>query len=398
MVPPTHRAHLDDVERHVVRCRGKGAEFGLGRDHPTAGWHARPERERDVDEQLVFADRTRRFGRTPEVLRDTEQLGLRVADIQLGEAAPPEVPDRSIPGKAVLDLTHARHGRFIDGSLPVGHEWRVLPSSVNPAIARGAHRRDEKVDISTRCIAYAVSVLEFTILGLLKERPMHGYDLRKRIREEFGALENLSFGSLYPALGRLEGGGEIHALTADQTTAGIPVPFTGSLGGERAATVTRRATLAAAAAFGGRGTRARKIYEITPSGELLFDRLLESAAEKDDPRSFSLRLAFARHLSAPARTRLLERHQVELSRRLARANDALAAPARPIDRYQRSIAEHARDGIVADLAWVADLLAHELSMLNPTAPTGSRPRPQREIEPLTPVTAGTATRDGGTHD
>jgi hypothetical protein len=39
-----------------------------------------------------------------------------------------------------------------------------------------------------------------------------------------------------------------------------------------------------------------------------------------------------------------------------------------------------------------------LSMLNPTAPTGSRPRPQREIEPLTPVTAGTATRDGGTHD
>jgi len=225
---------------------------------------------------------------------------------------------------------------------------------------------------------------------------MHGYDLRKRIREEFGALENLSFGSLYPALGRLEAGGEIQALTAEPLPSGVPVPFTGSLGGERAATVTRRATMVAAAAFGGRGTRARKVYEITPSGELLFDRLLESAAEKDDPRSFSLRLAFARHLSPTARIRLLERHQHELSRRLARANEALATPVRPIDRFQRSIAEHVRDGIVADLAWVGELLAIELSMLNPTIPTGGRPREQRETEPLASVTAPAAARDGGT--
>src|ERR1017187_8073749 len=29
-------------------------------------------------------------------------------------------------------------------------------------------------------------VLELAILGLLKEHPMHGYDLRKRMREDFG--------------------------------------------------------------------------------------------------------------------------------------------------------------------------------------------------------------------
>ena len=40
---------------------------------------------------------------------------------------------------------------------------------------------------------------------------MHGYDLRKRLREQFGPLEHLSFGSLYPALSRLERSGAVEA-------------------------------------------------------------------------------------------------------------------------------------------------------------------------------------------
>jgi DNA-binding PadR family transcriptional regulator len=238
-------------------------------------------------------------------------------------------------------------------------------------------------------------VLEFTILGLLMERPMHGYDLRKRMREEFGSLENLSFGSLYPALGRLEAANEIRTVsTADPAPKGAPVPFTGSLGGERAATVTRRASLAAAAAFGGRGTRAKKVYEITPAGEALFDRLLESAEEKEDPRSFLLRLAFARHLSPAARVRLLERHRVELTRRLSRANAALSAPVRPLDKYQRAIAEHARDGFIADLSWISTLLDHEHT--TSVEPSGLLPPPQQQTELLQSATAGSgATHDGG---
>jgi DNA-binding PadR family transcriptional regulator len=222
-------------------------------------------------------------------------------------------------------------------------------------------------------------VLEFTILGLLKERPMHGYDLRKRMREEFGALENLSFGSLYPALGRLEASHDIRTVTGLDGAHGAPVPFTGSLGGERAATVARRA----AAAIGGRGTRARKIYEITESGEALFDRLLDSAEEKEDPRNFLLRLAFARHLSGAARVRLLERHAFELNRRLVRSNAALTSPVRPLDEYQRAIAEHAREGILADLAWVESLLEQERAAMRPA------------IDTPVPVAAGTGTRNDG---
>jgi DNA-binding PadR family transcriptional regulator len=241
-------------------------------------------------------------------------------------------------------------------------------------------------------------VLEFTILGLLKERPMHGYDLRKRMREEFGSLEKLSFGSLYPALSRLDASGDIRALDAIQPFAPLaPIPFTGSLSGERAATVTRRATAAAAAAFGGRDTRKRKVYEITPSGEALFDRLLDSAEEKGDPRSFSLRLAFARHLAPAARLRLLERHQLELSRRLAKANGALATPVRPLDCYQRSIAEHVRDGIVADLAWIAALVARESTTTTSTrAAPGGLEGTEEQDSALEPAVAGaTGTHDGG---
>src|SRR5579863_8277216 len=102
-------------------------------------------------------------------------------------------------------------------------------------------------------------MIEFALLGLLKEHPMHGYDLRKRLRENFGPLANLSFGSLYPALARLERAGAVRTIGSEAGPVGRddePFPLTGSLGGERASLVARRATAKAVAAFGGRGTRA----------------------------------------------------------------------------------------------------------------------------------------------
>jgi DNA-binding PadR family transcriptional regulator len=202
-------------------------------------------------------------------------------------------------------------------------------------------------------------VIEFALLGLLKERPMHGYDLRKRLRDDFGALANLSFGSLYPALARLERSGAIRTLAAE-TGAVVELPLTGSLGGERAATVARRATAKAAAALGGRGTRARKVYEITERGDELFAQLLESPPSNDgDARGFSVRLAFARHLPPASRVRLLERRRVELNDRLTRAERSLAHPLRPLDRYEQAIAEHARDATASDLSWIERLLEVE---------------------------------------
>ncbi len=51
-------------------------------------------------------------------------------------------------------------------------------------------------------------VLELAILGELEE-PIHGYELRRRLSEAIGPLRRLSFGSLYPALHRLEAAGYV---------------------------------------------------------------------------------------------------------------------------------------------------------------------------------------------
>lgn len=196
---------------------------------------------------------------------------------------------------------------------------------------------------------------------------MHGYDLRKHLRDDFGVLANLSFGSLYPALSRLEASGAIRAIPNAQTVDAfeeIPILLTGSLGGERAATVARRATAKVAETLGRSSTRARKVYEITPAGEELFERLLESpAANENDSRGFSLRLAFARHLSPSARIRLLERRHMELVDRLQRSSNNLERPARMLDVYERSLAEHARDALASDLSWIERLLVQERSAL-----------------------------------
>jgi len=52
-------------------------------------------------------------------------------------------------------------------------------------------------------------MLELAVLGLLSEQPRHGYDLKKRLSETLGPLWGISFGSLYPALRRLERSGAI---------------------------------------------------------------------------------------------------------------------------------------------------------------------------------------------
>ena len=59
------------------------------------------------------------------------------------------------------------------------------------------------------------------MLGLLADQPRHGYDLRKRLSETLGPLWGISFGSLYPALRRLERAGAIEEVAE---TDGAPGP------------------------------------------------------------------------------------------------------------------------------------------------------------------------------
>src|SRR5215475_5877659 len=81
-------------------------------------------------------------------------------------------------------------------------------------------------------------VLELAILGLLKEQPLHGYELKKRLGETLGSLWGISYGSLYPALRRLEHDGSIEIVEPDVVV--TPMPATGSLDGDLAAARMRR--------------------------------------------------------------------------------------------------------------------------------------------------------------
>ena len=156
-------------------------------------------------------------------------------------------------------------------------------------------------------------MLDLAILGLLHEQELHGYEIRRRLRDELGLFANISFGSLYPALSRLETTGAVTVTESTGGAAAPPIPSTGSLSGDRAGLRARRAGAT-------RGTkRSRKVYRITDQGRQLFEQLLDAdePAGTDDARSFGLRLAFARHLAPQARLALLERRRAQLTRRLA---------------------------------------------------------------------------------
>ena len=213
-------------------------------------------------------------------------------------------------------------------------------------------------------------MLDLAILGLLEERDLHGYEIRRQLREHLGLLANVSFGSIYPALTRLEKSGAVVATegTGVEGTAAAAVPAappTGSLSGERAVLRARRHSPT-------RARRGRKVYRITDAGRGLFVELLAGSGAADDARSFSLRLAFARHLAPQARLTLLEHRRALLVQRLAEAEAART----DLDVYARSVVQHTADGVARDISWLDNLIASERAALaTESATAGTEPEP-----------------------
>lgn len=205
-------------------------------------------------------------------------------------------------------------------------------------------------------------MLELAVLGLLKEQPLHGYELKKRLGETFGFLWGVSYGSLYPALRRLERDGAIKSVTPTGP-APAPIAPTGSITGDLAA--ARLRSVADRLSTGGR--RTRKAYRITERGEAQLLELLTADDERaDDERAFALKLAFCRHLPDDARLQLLERRRQSLLARLDGARRPRPSPsAISDDRYTRSLREHRTRSTERDLEWIEELIALEHAELAP---------------------------------
>ncbi len=194
-------------------------------------------------------------------------------------------------------------------------------------------------------------MLELAVLGLLKDQPLHGYELKKRLGETLGFLWGVSYGSLYPALRRLERSGAIEIVAP--TAPAVPSPSTGSLSGDLAAARLK----AMAGRLSASGRRTRKAYQITAVGEALFaELLLADDAHGDDEKAFALKLAFCRHLEPSQRIELLDRRRRVLAERLDRQRQVRGIRD---DRYIRSLMEHRTKSTQRDLEWVDELITAE---------------------------------------
>jgi DNA-binding PadR family transcriptional regulator len=193
-------------------------------------------------------------------------------------------------------------------------------------------------------------VLDIAILGLLMDRDHHGYEIRTQLRDRLGVWANVSFGSIYPALARLERHGFVEAVAPVAPRAAAL--STGSLSGERASLRSLRAT-------SGLGRRGRKVYRITDRGRQEFVTLLADPATLDDSKNFSLRMALAKYLTPSLRVRLLEHRRTDLVERLAEVR--AGSHNQELDKYARGVMEHAAEGVELDLTWVDNLLSKERS-------------------------------------
>jgi DNA-binding PadR family transcriptional regulator len=201
-------------------------------------------------------------------------------------------------------------------------------------------------------------VIEMAVLGLLQDQDLHGYELRKRLTSLVGLRGAISFGSLYPALGRLEAAGAVKAVEANDTER--PIPMTGSLRGEASAYFARRRTPA------GRSGRARKVYGITNQGREVLVNLLEDPATDD--KAFPLKLALCAALAPERRLELFERRRTALAIQLATARAGRRRNSERVDRYLRSLREHDTQTLENEIAWLDGLIAAEREQFRADGP------------------------------
>lgn len=163
------------------------------------------------------------------------------------------------------------------------------------------------------------------LLGLLRERPLYGYELKSLIEGHMGDWTNIAFGSIYYALGKLAEEGFIDQVATEQE-----------------------------------GNRpSRSVYQITPAGLDEFMRELRAVWRNFDRQLYPFDIALF-FMSALPREEVLKSLQTrvdQLQQVLKHLDDR---PAKQTRKKQgpplaRAILAHTRAHLQAELNWMYEL-------------------------------------------
>ena len=172
-------------------------------------------------------------------------------------------------------------------------------------------------------------MLEIAILGLLKDRSMHGYELQKELTAQLGQFWRFSYGTLYPTIRRLEKTGAVERIFPKEDV-----------------------------------RRKKNIYRITQEGEERFQNELQNKAEVADDAGFGMKLAFFRYMKPTDRVDVLEKRRVHLIDTLEELRAKLRNYKERIDAYTYQLMEHRADTTSADIVWIERLIDQERNSPN----------------------------------
>ncbi|MFG3662237.1 PadR family transcriptional regulator [Streptomyces sp. NPDC047706] len=177
-------------------------------------------------------------------------------------------------------------------------------------------------------------ILEFAVLGLLRESPMHGYELRKRLNTSLGVFRAFSYGTLYPCLKTLVTNGWLIEEPGNTSEDALAAPLA--------------------------GRRAKIVYRLTAEGKEHFEQLLaQTGPDAYEDETFAARFAFFGQTSRDVRMRVLEGRRSRLEERLEKMRTSLARTRERLDDYTLELQRHGMESVEREVRWLNELIESE---------------------------------------
>lgn len=195
-------------------------------------------------------------------------------------------------------------------------------------------------------------MLELAVLGLLHEAPLHGYELRQRLKATLGSFRAFSYGSLYPTLRRMKVAGWITEDEGDATV------------------------VAGAPALTGR--RGKVVYKLTAEGkERLTELLAEAGPSAWEDETFGVHFAFFGQTDPEVRVRILEGRRSRLEERREGVASSIDRTRTRLDRYTLQLQEHGLESVEREVRWLTELIETERRSAAPPTPAPPTPLTER---------------------